>query len=69
MAPEQASGEAVDQRSDLFSLGSVVYAMCAGRPPFRASTLHGLLLRVSNARPTPWRDQSPHPRMAGGDYE
>ena len=59
MAPEQASGEGVDHRSDLFSLGSVVYAMCAGRPPFRASTLHGLLLRVSNARPTPVREINP----------
>jgi WD40 repeat protein len=59
MAPEQASGEGVDHRSDLFSLGSVVYAMCTGRPPFRASTLHGLLLRVSDNRPTPVREINP----------
>src|SRR5262249_22680917 len=35
MAPEQARGEAVDQRADLFALGSTLYAMCTGRAPFR----------------------------------
>jgi WD40 repeat protein len=46
MSPEQARGEAVDQRSDLFSLGSVLYAMCTGRPPFRASGSMAVLKRV-----------------------
>ncbi|HBL44923.1 MAG TPA: serine/threonine protein kinase, partial [Planctomycetaceae bacterium] len=40
MSPEQVQGIRLDQRSDLFSLGSVLYVMCTGRAPFRApSTL------------------------------
>lgn len=46
MSPEQSRGEAVDHRTDLFSLGSVMYAMCAGRPPFRADTAVGVLRRI-----------------------
>src|SRR4030081_787508 len=45
MSPEQARGEAVDHRSDLFSLGSVMYFMCAGHPPFRADSTPAVLRR------------------------
>jgi hypothetical protein len=53
MSPEQAEGLAVDHRSDLFSLGSVLYAMCTGHPPFRASGTHAVLKRVIDASPRP----------------
>ncbi len=51
MSPEQAGGESVDYRSDLFSLGSVLYAMCAGHSPFRAKTTMGVLRRVCDEEP------------------
>ncbi|MCC9605568.1 protein kinase [Blastopirellula sp. JC732] len=51
MSPEQARGEAVDPRSDLFSLGGVLYLMCSGRPPFRAATTIAVLKRVIEDEP------------------
>ncbi len=51
MSPEQARGDAIDTRSDLFSLGSVMYAMATGRPPFRAETTYGILRRVTDEQP------------------
>ena len=56
MSPEQAGGEPVDHRSDLFSLGSVLYAMCTGRPPFRAETTFGVLRRIRETSPRPIRE-------------
>ena len=53
MSPEQAQGQRVDERSDLFSLGSVLYAMCTGRPPFRAGNAVAILRRVVEDRPRP----------------
>jgi len=51
MAPEQARGEAIDARADLFSLGSVIYAMCTGHPPFRAETTLAVLRRICDDVP------------------
>ncbi|HVS34873.1 MAG TPA: serine/threonine-protein kinase [Gemmataceae bacterium] len=59
MSPEQAGGLQIDQRSDLFSLGSVLYAMCTGRPPFRASTTVAVLKRVCEDTPRPIREINP----------
>jgi serine/threonine protein kinase len=53
MSPEQARGDNVDARSDLFGLGCVIYAMCTGRPPFRADNSYAILRLIADedARP------------------
>lgn len=56
MSPEQAEGLPIDHRSDLFSLGTVMYTMCAGHSPFRASGTHAVLKRVIEATPRPIRE-------------
>ena len=56
MAPEQGRGEPVDHRADLFALGSVMYAMCTGRPPFQAGSTLAVLKRVCEDTPRPIRD-------------
>lgn len=59
MSPEQARGDSVDSRSDLFSLGSVMYAMCTGRVPFRADNPYGVLKRISDNSPRPIGEINP----------
>lgn len=59
MSPEQAEGNLVDHRSDLFSLGSVMYAMCTGRPPFRGDTAIAVLRKVCDSEPRPIREVNP----------
>lgn len=49
MAPEQAKGEMVDHRCDLFSLGSVLYHLVSGQAPFTAKNVTGTLIKVSQA--------------------
>ena len=49
MSPEQARGEIVDQRSDLFSLGALLYTTCTGRPPFRAEAPFGILRKITDS--------------------
>jgi WD40 repeat protein/serine/threonine protein kinase len=56
MAPEQAGGAGVDVRSDLFSLGCVLYHMATGRPPFNGRDTLATLLSVAATQPAPPRD-------------
>ena len=59
MSPEQARGESVDERSDLFSLGAVMYTMATGHPPFRAQSSYGVLRRITDDQPRPVREINP----------
>lgn len=51
MAPEQLSGEGVDGRSDLFSLGVILYAMVTGHSPFQGSSATTVCFKVANREP------------------
>lgn len=59
MSPEQARGDKIDSRSDLFSLGSVLYTLCTGRPAFRAGNSVAVIRRVCKDDPRPIRDVNP----------
>jgi serine/threonine protein kinase/WD40 repeat protein len=59
MAPEQARGERADARSDLFSLGCVLYRLCTGRLPFEGPTVMSVLTALATKDPTPVRQCNP----------
>jgi serine/threonine protein kinase len=59
MSPEQARGEPAGPRSDLFSLGSVMYMMCTGGPAFPAGNTAAVLKRVCEDAPRPIRTVNP----------
>jgi serine/threonine protein kinase len=59
MAPEQAMGEQPDPRSDLFSLGAVLYEMAAGHPPFAGSSALAILKQIADVEHRPLREVNP----------
>jgi eukaryotic-like serine/threonine-protein kinase len=59
MAPEQALGESADPRSDLFSLGAILYEMCAGQPPFQGNSALAILRQITEVKHRPLRELNP----------
>ena len=59
MSPEQARGEKVDKRTDIYSLGIMLYEMLAGTVPFQADTTFGMLMKHINEPPPPIKGISP----------
>ena len=53
MSPEQARGQNVDERCDLFSLGCVLYRLCAGKLPFGGKDAMSMLLAITSEEPAP----------------
>ena len=59
MSPEQARGEKVDKRTDIYSLGIMLYEMLAGVVPFQSDTTFGMLMQHINEPPPPIQGISP----------
>jgi eukaryotic-like serine/threonine-protein kinase len=59
ISPEQAKGEEPDTRTDLYSLGVVMYELLAGAPPFSAETPVSIAYKHISAEPTPLREVNP----------
>jgi Tol biopolymer transport system component len=59
MSPEQLEGNAVDHRTDIFSLGCIVYEMAAGRRPFGGSSQMSVIAAILSADPVPLRSLQP----------
>ncbi len=59
MSPEQARGGAIDGRSDLFSVGCILYEMVSGQRAFRGDSITALLFKIITEEPPPLRQLDP----------
>ncbi len=59
MAPEQAEGEKLDGRTDIYALGIILYQLVTGDVPFRATNFVALLTKQVSEKPTPPRERRP----------
>ncbi len=65
MSPEQARGQAIDHRTDIYALGVILYECLSGRVPFEADTSMGVLTKQIFANPEPIERIAPDPRALG----
>jgi tRNA A-37 threonylcarbamoyl transferase component Bud32/tetratricopeptide (TPR) repeat protein len=59
MSPEQVKGQKADARSDIFALGCLFYELLAGKKPFDAESMHGVLYKIMQEEPVPLREAAP----------
>lgn len=57
MSPEQCRGEQLDARTDVYSLGAMLYEMLSGAPPFQSSSITSLIFKHLNESPAPFKPE------------